>query len=563
MENRDRNFVYPAAFVVIALGFMLRLYTLDSESLWYDELLQLDIAQGPLTALGSLLPKHAAVPLDYIILHFWILLGRSEAWVRLPAVVLGTLTLPLAFQLGRSWLDDHTALLFMTLLALSPFHVRYSQETRPYALLVFGVMLAGYAFWRLRQSGRWRDLALLQLGVLIFSLAHFFAIVIFIPWLVFAIIETVTARQKRRPLWTGLGSLFVTGLGALLIILALGWGRTLWNVTWWGFGQALIETERFSLEASEKPNFGSGPQMSEKFFKTSIVGPLAGGNSDTALWVINGLVLLGLAYLLIQHRDKLSLLLVLWLILPVAVLLAFLVQRGAFFEPRYIIFVLPAYLMLLAVGILALPRWLTCAKPKAVSPGAFLLLSGFVLVTYITSLTSLYAKQEKEDWRVVGQLLAQNARPDDAVVAVNAEATLNWYYPPASASPDDFDTLAAVQAAVIEAERSWVVMSIFTTYIPDGKRVKAWLDEQGAVRLVVDPLIAVYYLGVTATPPQLLQEAQSFALPVDHVLYAELARQNRRKPAVARQYYQAALDYAPDETTRATYRAEIEALLGK
>jgi hypothetical protein len=145
-------------------------------------------------------------------------------------------------------------------------------------------------------------------------------------------------------------------------------------------------------------------------------------------------------------------------------------------------------------------------------------------------------------------------------MAVNAESALNWYYPPAQAAPDQFETLAAVQARAATAERSWVVLSVYASYIPEGQRVKTWLDEQGAVRFVVDPLIAVYYLGLTANPPQLLAEARHFALPVDHVLYAELARQNRREPAIARQYFELALANAPDEASRAGYQHEIEAL---
>jgi hypothetical protein len=259
----------------------------------------------------------------------------------------------------------------------------------------------------------------------------------------------------------------------------------------------------------------------------------------------------------------LSLFLLLWLIVPIIIIIAFLVERGSFFAPRYIIFVLPAYLVLLATGILALPRWLKCAKPPGVALGAFIGLAALVFTSFITPLQQFYGEQSKENWRLVAQLLARNTKPGDAVIAVNAESTLNWYYPPATAAPDQFDTLEAVQARVAEANRSWIVMSIFTTYIPEGKRVKMWLDEQGAIRLVLDPIIAVYYLRPQANPPQLLAEVREFALPVDHVLYAELARQNYRDPAMARQYYQIALKNAPTQEIRAEYQAAIDALSSK
>ena len=122
------RWVYFSALAVVALGFALRLYALASESLWFDELLQLDISQGPLAGILPQLPRHTAVPLDYLITHFWIMLGRQDDWVRLPAVVFGTLTLPLAYRLGRTLLGQHEGLLVMLLLALSPFHIHYSDD---------------------------------------------------------------------------------------------------------------------------------------------------------------------------------------------------------------------------------------------------------------------------------------------------------------------------------------------------------------------------------------------------------------------------------------------------
>ncbi|NJN99711.1 MAG: phospholipid carrier-dependent glycosyltransferase [Anaerolineales bacterium] len=208
------------------MGFALRLYALGSESLWYDELLQLDIAQGPLSGILPQLPRHTAVPLDYFMSHFWILLGRQDSWVRLPAVMIGTLTLPLAYGLGRRLLGRSEGLLLMALLALSPFHIRYSQEARPYALVVLGVVLTVYALWQYRASRRRRYLVMLQIGVLIFAMAHLFALVIFLPFVLWAGLDFIQARPRFAAART-LGALVGTGTVALVILLALGYGGAL------------------------------------------------------------------------------------------------------------------------------------------------------------------------------------------------------------------------------------------------------------------------------------------------------------------------------------------------
>ena len=81
--------IHLTALIIIALGFGLRLYHLASESLWYDELLQSDIAQGTPPGQGglaSIFPRlrgHSAVPLDYLISHGWMLLGQIDSEVRM------------------------------------------------------------------------------------------------------------------------------------------------------------------------------------------------------------------------------------------------------------------------------------------------------------------------------------------------------------------------------------------------------------------------------------------------------------------------------------------------
>ncbi len=548
-----------AALALIALGFALRLHALGRESLWFDELLQLDIAQGPLASILPQLPRHTAVPLDYLITHFWLGLGRQDDWVRLPTVVFGTLTLPLAYQLGRVLLGRSDGLLLMALFTLSPFHVRYSQEVRPYALVVLGVILTGYALWRLRADWQRHYLALLQMGILIFSLAHLFALVIFIPYLALAAIALVF-ESKRIQAVKLLGALVGTGLVALVALLILGYGGALYYSTK-EFGKAVVEPEKFTVEAEQKPNQGAGPQIDSFFVKNQILGFLGGGNSDPALWLFNGVAGLGLLYLLTRQKYHLSLLLGLWLIIPIVAIVAFLVYRGTFFAPRYIIPILPAYLILLTAGILALPRWLECAEPRWVRGVLFLGLASLVFIALGANLARVYAKGENEDWRLVAKFLAHNTQPDDAIIVVNAESTMNWYYPPAHAELDNFDTLSAIEAKVAQSRRSWVIVSIFSNYLGEEVlKIRAWLGEQGAIRLVFDPVIDVFYLGPTANPLQLLKEIQGMSLPVDHALYASLARENRRDPAVARRYYELAIEHAPDEETRAEYQTALEAL---
>ncbi|MCB0166802.1 MAG: hypothetical protein KDI79_21425, partial [Anaerolineae bacterium] len=365
--------------------------------------------------------------------------------------------------------------------------------------------------------------------------------------------------QNRKHVLRVIGLVLVTGAVAFVTIVSLGWGGPMLKTSR-GFAETILEPERFTLDAEEKPNQGAGPEISWNYFTWKVMKPMVVRHSDTTLWLLNGLALAGLIFLLIQKKYKLAWFLSIWLVVPTLVILAFLLHQGTFFSVRYILSTLPAYLALVTAGFMGLAVWGYRLGGRRVATLLPLLVGGFIFFQFVYGVSLIYDNKVKEDWRLVGDFLRKNARPEDTVIVINGEETLNWYYPPATAAPNTYDTLDAVKAALARSDRSWIVYSIFSPYLPEGKQMKVWLSEQGAIRLVLHHDIAVYYYGRNADPLQLLAEIQQFALPVDSGLYASLARENRQNPAVARQYYELAIENAPDDEVRAEYKVALEAL---
>ena len=440
----------------------------------------------------------------------------------------------------------------MLFLALYPFHVTYSHEVRTYAVVLGNVVLTVEGFWRLRLAGRRRHLLLLQLGLLISWLAHIFTLAIWGVLLLFALIDAGFSRSRIGPMRV-LAGLALTALLPLAILIMLGWGDILYYSSK-GFGEAVV---RPTQADQESPRTG-GPKLNRTLLLDELAIPLSGAATGVWLGGLMALVGLGLVYLVSQGQPKLALLLLLWLALPPVIIVVFLISRGAFFAPRYLISILPAYLLLLALGVVAGPGWLMQKRKSRLAGLLFLIMIGVVLVNFWGELARLYQTKNKEDWRLVAQFIAANAGPADAVIAFHAEPTLNWYWPAVSAPPGYFNSLETIQQAVAAAGRGWVILSIFSSGAD--ARLKAWLSEQQAIRLVLDPLVHVYYVGDGAPREQLLAEIQQMALPVDHALYASLARENRRRPEIARRYYELAIEAAPDETSRVEYQTALEAL---
>ncbi|MBM3189358.1 MAG: hypothetical protein FJZ90_11630 [Chloroflexi bacterium] len=141
-----------AMLCAIAGGAALtRLYGIRVESLWLDEATSLMLARMDLPTLVRWTAGDIHPPLYYALLHFWIGLGESEAILRGLSALAGMLNVLVIYGLGRALFDGTCGLIGASLLALNPFHVWYSQETRMYAwgaFLFSASALSALAYWR-------------------------------------------------------------------------------------------------------------------------------------------------------------------------------------------------------------------------------------------------------------------------------------------------------------------------------------------------------------------------------------------------------------------------------
>ena len=129
---------------ITAIGFILRVWEIDTKGLWLDEAFSVWLGWQPLGEMLSWLVRiDQHPPLYYALLHFWIkLAGDNPDDVRMLSAILGTLTIPVMFLLGRRLMGTTVGLLAALILALSPFHVRFAQETRMYTALMLNASLA-------------------------------------------------------------------------------------------------------------------------------------------------------------------------------------------------------------------------------------------------------------------------------------------------------------------------------------------------------------------------------------------------------------------------------------
>jgi uncharacterized membrane protein len=151
-----------ATCVLVCVGALLRVYDFWTPELWIDEYatrwVVADVTWGE--AARRAIHSHGQSPFYYVIVKLsCAFLGVSPFSLRLPSVLFGIGVLALAYPLAiRIFRQRGAALCAVAIFAMNGTMIWYSQEARPYALALFGVMLSFLSYVALleREAPTWR-----------------------------------------------------------------------------------------------------------------------------------------------------------------------------------------------------------------------------------------------------------------------------------------------------------------------------------------------------------------------------------------------------------------------
>ncbi|HET9792886.1 MAG TPA: glycosyltransferase family 39 protein [Thermoanaerobaculia bacterium] len=137
-EDRPRTIPWAILGSLALVAVAIRLYRLNHFSYWLDEILESFTIHDSWKGLWrSLRSQGIQAPIDYVVGKILGTLHPSDAARKLPAVVWGTATVVTAAAFMARRAGRIAGVVTGVLLAVSPFHVHYSQELRPYSLGMF------------------------------------------------------------------------------------------------------------------------------------------------------------------------------------------------------------------------------------------------------------------------------------------------------------------------------------------------------------------------------------------------------------------------------------------
>src|SRR3954451_2640750 len=193
------------------LGAAVRLPTVGVQSFWLDEAITWYLLHASLGDMLHLVPQtESTPPLYYVLAWLWTkVFGTGEAGIRSMSAVLGTATIPLAYDAASRLISRRAGLVLAALVAVNPLLVWFSQEARSYALLVFLATASFALLARLLEQPSARRLAAWAVVSALALATHYFALFVIAPeaiWLVW--------RLRRRAIAPV--ALVVAAGGALL-----------------------------------------------------------------------------------------------------------------------------------------------------------------------------------------------------------------------------------------------------------------------------------------------------------------------------------------------------------
>lgn len=366
--------------VILAVAAFLRLWNITAQSLWWDEVVSWQQSRLDLGALLAATASDNYPPLQNLLIHLsMVLFGETEFGLRFPSALLGIANVAAIYWVGSLFGGRKVGLIAAGLLALSGFHIWYSQEARMYALLALSATLYAGCTMRFapRASWRWGALSILAATALLYS--HPYG---GLTW--GAIAAGVVLPLALRGEWRT--ALAFAALQLLPLLLFAPWAVVLVNRA------AAIDAQGFWIPPVT-------PWVVLQHLVALLSGPLL-------------LAAFGVAVYRIVRRPLPSgfILLVCWMLLPLVAGIALSLLIEPMLLSRYLIGSLPALLIVIALGFAEAGRLPLAALAVAALSGPF------------------FGPEPRDDLRSVAAVLAAELHPTDCLVTLPGAANGLAFY---------------------------------------------------------------------------------------------------------------------------------------
>jgi len=193
------NKIFLIVLIITVFAGAIRFFQLGDHSFWYDEAASvknvqqiLEVPQQGPWGPFSFTRGERVPPLYFFVVVPFYLIANNEWILRLSTVFFGIFSIPLIYFLGKLLVNENVGLISAFLLAISPFHIYYSQELRPYSLFLLLTISAFILFILATRNNNLKYFWLLIITITLGIYTHLYMV------FVLALLDIVFLIQWRK-----------------------------------------------------------------------------------------------------------------------------------------------------------------------------------------------------------------------------------------------------------------------------------------------------------------------------------------------------------------------------
>ena len=393
-------------FLFLIIGSFLRLYHLNFQSPWLDEIHTLNEANPKLSfneVHDALLIAEPHPPLYFFIMNVvFKIFGYSIFIARMVSAIIGIAGLYSIYLLGKELFSKKAGIFAMILLSVNYFHIYYSQDARMYGLLFLTTTLSFYYLTRLIKIPTLKNTLIFGLVSTLMIYSHFFAVfTLFAQYIIllYYIIFPFNISRSRFFKYS-----LISGLMTILLY---------------------IPTYKLILKTTEMKSIWiqmPGLDVYTQFFKDFF------GQSETVLFFIVPLIIFYFIKLFGENQNQKNtinpiedknifsfIVLFLWILITIIIPLIRTYTSLPMLVNRYFINILPAVLIMISIA-------LSMINNKIVKYGIISILFVFSL-SDIFIVKKHYTQPNKSQFREASEFVKSNTKPNEIIYS-----SLSWYF---------------------------------------------------------------------------------------------------------------------------------------
>jgi uncharacterized membrane protein len=325
---------------ILVLASALRFYHIDFQSVWLDELITMNECSPKLSFKES----HAIISVweNNPILYYYLvkinsmIFGHTTFVVRMLSGVIGVVSIYLFYLIGKEISDKKTGLIAALLATVNYFFIYYSQEARAYILLTFLTIFSFYKLIKFIKASTLKNAIIYGLSLTLLINTHFFGLFVLVSQVVILLLFLFDVEKNKRV------SYIINSSIAGIIALSI------WFYLSWQIFKIASELQAFWIPA---PTAELITGIFSEFF----------GHSEALIFIISILTIFYFLKLLSSKAESKVIknnnlifgfiIISVWIFITIYIPYLRTYLKIPMITSRYLILVLPAILLLLAISI--------------------------------------------------------------------------------------------------------------------------------------------------------------------------------------------------------------------